>query len=412
MHSVQEGSSRPRPPDTELGNNIYNTTTHLKRQATAPAAVSCSQPNGGEPTHFSRGDPRSSERSRSQRSKGQKGSQRSKGSQRKQKMKPTEQHQPPPPPPPPPLPDSDVVFASYSIAGPTGVINTDVSLPTPATVPIRDPDELQNPYEDPMQPEQAGNNVIFTGYALARRASESDHKYQYLETTAPAQDILRNHQGLGRTRPVSTFQQQSTGKVPPAVPKRRDPARQTEEQPRPAHIRKSGSSPDFQQHSILPAIKIQPATGKKTNTAASSNRSVAEPLSLLKRSPIEPLLSPQRKTKAAVPLPQKPSEPSRNPPGEQRPNKYNQSSPATPPTVMVLHNPTYFDCVPGSSNGKPTFAGKARPAPPPPKPGTAEKYEKELPPLPNLGNDRYKTLPPLPKAGTPKNHVRPPGAAP
>ena len=98
-------------------------------------------------------------------------------------MKPTEQHQPPPPPPPPPLPDSDVVFASYSIAGPTGVINTDVSLPTPATVPIRDPDELQNPYEDPMQPEQAGNNVIFTGYALARRASESDHKYQYLETT-------------------------------------------------------------------------------------------------------------------------------------------------------------------------------------------------------------------------------------
>ena len=130
-------------------------------------------------------------------------------------MKPTEQHQPPPPPPPPPLPDSDVVFASYSIAGPTGVINTDVSLPTPATVPIRDPDELQNPYEDPMQPEQAGNNVIFTGYALARRASESDHKYQYLETTAPAQDILRNHQGLGRTRPVSTFQ------VPPAVPKRR-----------------------------------------------------------------------------------------------------------------------------------------------------------------------------------------------
>ena len=113
-------------------------------------------------------------------------------------------------------------------------------------------------------------------------------------------------------------------------------------------------------------------------------------------------------TKAAVPLPQNPStttEPSRNPPSEQRPNKPNQSW-ATTPTMLAstIHYTTTILWLCTRDQQR-----KARPAPAPPKLGTAEKYKKELPPLPNLGNDRYKTLPPLPKAGTPKNHVRPPG---
>ena len=102
-------------------------------------------------------------------------------------------------------------------------------------------------------------------------------------------------------------------------------------------------------------------------------------------------------TKAAVPLPQNPStttEPSRNPPSEQRPNKPNQSW-ATTPTMLAstIHYTTTILWLCTRDQQR-----KARPAPAPPKLGTAEKYKKELPPLPNLGNDRYKTLPPLPKA--------------
>ena len=313
------------------------------------------------------------------------------------------------PKPSPPQPkESDVVFSAYSVAGPTGSENANLTLSITADVtPESNLEEVQNPYEEPMQQDQVANNVVFTGYSLARRASAECeyHKYHCLEMPASS--------GTQRPpRPTSTIQ--TDDKPPPVVPRRQNSRPAGEQDKPPIKFRKSDSNPELQRYSTTQAISLEPATAKKPPRHPPPN---SPPI--LKRPPIETqLLSPIKKpSKANAPLPPKPQnttpETTRNPApkpptiepsagASNKPNsKPNQVLPG-PPTLLVVHNPTYFDVVPGNANGTTTGNPKNKQAPPPPKPSTAENKE-----LPKPGHERYKHLPPpiLPKTGGPKSHT-------